>query len=393
MTDRTKYLDRAKTGQIYFRVNGKRIERLPDDESSPEFASAYDGLRTAYDRGELFGGKRAGSARIKSDGRHESTSSSIGWFVERYLESKYFIGKDGRAPLFSAGSQLRYRPALDDIRKRLGPAKLADLTPENVDRYLAEVERDRSPSVASLHKILLSNLWKFARGFAEFNRGGKTNPTADVGEVYRVQHEHKPWPQEVQDRFLAACDENLYFAFHLLLCTGQRVSDVVEMKWTDFDGTHFKIKQKKTGAEMRIKAPKVLLSLLERRERVHERVLTHSRGEPYTALSVSNMMHRVLIRNGDCQPGTQGRLGKTSDSYTAHGLRKNAGIMLAENGASVSQIMAALGHTTPKLALYYCRLANQKLLNDQAVAIMDDVFDRRAEQRKKATRAKLRVID
>jgi hypothetical protein len=36
------------------------------------------------------------------------------------------------------------------------------------------------------------------------------------------------------------------------------------------------------------------------------------------------------------------------------------------------QIMAALGHTTPKLALYYCRLAQQKLLNDQAVAILDD---------------------
>src|SRR5258708_39842035 len=35
-------------------------------------------------------------------------------------------------------------------------------------------------------------------------------------------------------------------------------------------------------------------------------------------------------------------------------------------------------HTTPKLALYYCRLAQQKLLNDQAVAILYDVFERRA---------------
>jgi len=40
-----------------------------------------------------------------------------------------------------------------------------------------------------------------------------------------------------------------------------------------------------------------------------------------------------------------------------------------------------LGHTTPKLALYYCRLAQQKLLNDQAVAIMDDVFERRASDK------------
>jgi integrase len=390
VTERTKYLDRAKTGQIYFRINGKRIERLPDDEASPEFAAAYGRLMAAHDRGELFGGtpRRA---------RQGSMVGSIEWFVQRYLESKFFVGKDGREPLFSAGSQLKYRPALDDIRRRVGAAKLADMTPEGVDRYLAGIERERSPSVASLHKILLSNLWKFARGFKEFNRGGRTNPTADVGELYRVQHEHRPWPQDVQDRFLAACDENLYFAYYLLLCTGQRVSDVVEMKWTDFDGTHFRLVPKKTkrtaGTVMRIKAPKVLLDLLERRERVHEHILTNSLGQPYTALSVSNMIHRVLVRTGDCSPGTKGRLGKTTDSYSVHGLRKNAGIMLAENGATVPQIMAALGHTTPKLALYYCRLANQKTLNDQAVAIMDDVFDRRAEQRRKATRTKLRVLD
>jgi hypothetical protein len=42
MTDRSKYLDRA-CGRIYFRTNGTR-QRLPDDESSPEFAAAYDAL-------------------------------------------------------------------------------------------------------------------------------------------------------------------------------------------------------------------------------------------------------------------------------------------------------------------------------------------------------------
>jgi hypothetical protein len=74
-------------------------------------------------------------------------------------------------------------------------------------------------------------------------------------------------------------------------------------------------------------------------------------------------------------------------------LRKNAGIMLAENGATVSQIMAALGHTTPKLALYYRRLANQRTLNDQAVAIVDGVFERRLAERRRAARAKLKVVN
>jgi integrase len=74
-------------------------------------------------------------------------------------------------------------------------------------------------------------------------------------------------------------------------------------------------------------------------------------------------------------------LGKPVPEYTTHGLRKNAGIMLAENGATVPQIMAALGHKTPKMALYYCRLANQKKLADQAADILDLAFAGREASR------------
>jgi integrase len=103
---------------------------------------------------------------------------------------------------------------------------------------------------------------------------------------------------------------------------------------------------------------------LARTERVHVNILTHKWGRPYTRDSLGHRIKEVLKANGDGQ-------------YTTHGLRKNAGIMLAENGATVPQIMAALGHTSPKLALYYCRLAQQKLLNEQAVAIMDSVFEQK----------------
>ena len=69
------------------------------------------------------------------------------------------------------------------------------------------------------------------------------------------------------------------------------------------------------------------------------------------------------------------------------GLRKHAGILLAENGATVPQIMAALGHKTPKMALYYCRLADQNKLADQAADILDLAFAGR-EGRRQARVAK-----
>jgi integrase len=370
VTDRTKYLDRA-LGRIYFRINGKR-QRLPDDENSPEFAAAYEAL---------VAGRMAPKPR-REIRQAANTPGSIGWFIEKYLASDHFVTRGGRNPKFSPRTQLNYRPVLEGIRSKLGPARLADLTPDNVDVYLAKIQREHTPAVAMRHKVLLSNLWKFARGFAEFKRNGKTNPTADVGSIYTVEQEHEPWPDNVQDRFIAACDKNLYLAFHLLLCTGQRVSDVVAMKWSDYNGTHFRITQQKTGTELWIKAPKKLLELLARTERVHENILTHKWRKPYTRDSLGHRIKEVLIANGDGQ-------------YTAHGLRKNAGILLAENGATVPMIMAALGHTTPKLALYYCRLAQQKTLNEQAVAIMDEVFERKDAEREAtiaARRARIKRV-
>ena len=88
MVDRTKYLDRAKDGRIYFRINGKRW-RLPDEEGSPEFNAAYDTLI-------------AGPLTLKPPRREKrprpDTPGTIGWFVEKYLASDYFVGRDGREP-------------------------------------------------------------------------------------------------------------------------------------------------------------------------------------------------------------------------------------------------------------------------------------------------------
>src|SRR5205814_3345377 len=183
-----------------------------------------------------------------------------------------------------------------------------------------------------------------------------------IRQPYTVAQEHQPWPEHVQDDFLAACDENLYVAFHLLICTGQRVSDVAKMKRTQYNGTHFSLTQQKDRSKtpMMIKAPKLLRDVLANalKSNGSEFLLTHKWGRRYTAQSLSLRIRETLRRAGH-------------RDYTTHGLRKNAGIMLAENGATVPQIMSALGHKTPKMALYYCRLANQKLLADQAADILD----------------------
>ncbi len=57
-----------------------------------------------------------------------------------------------------------------------------------------------------------------------------------------------------------------------------------------------------------------------------------------------------------------------TESVSAHGLRKTVGINMAGNGATEYQLMAALGHTTPKVTEVYTRAARRNLLSFEAAA-------------------------
>jgi integrase len=242
----------------------------------------------------------------------------------------------------------------------------SELTTKRAKLYVAKVKREHGGATAALQKTLLSNLWVFAGEFPDFDGGDRPNPMkGEIRSPYTVQQEHLPWPQEVQGKFLAGCSQHLYRAFHLLICTGQRVSDVVKMKKAQYNETTRRITLARGQKKDRTKTP-ITIPVSKRLERVlavgpanaSDYLLTHKWGRPYGAQSLALRIRERLREIGETD-------------YTTHGLRKNAGIYLAENGATVPQIMAALGHKTPKMALYYCRLANQALLADQVTDILD----------------------
>lgn len=374
---RSKYLDHTH-GLIYFRRHGKRWGLLPPPIGGTAFNMEYDRLLAETDR----------KPRVSVEPQRKSAAiGSVAWVIGKFLASEYFVSMHDKRPLFTAGTQANYRPVLErmcldtikGMAAPIGTIKLADITPKFAQAYLHKVKAACKPTVARTQLMLLSNLWKFAMRLDEFDPGAQTNPFAGIGEstFYTVEHEHEPWPEDVQDRFTAACDKNLYLAFHLLLWTGQRIGDVVKLKWSQWDGTRLTLIQQKTKEPVRVKPPKILRDMLNNTERVHDNILTHKWQRPYTRDSLHHRIKETLIANGD-------------GDYTPHGLRKNAGIMLAENGGEVPMIMAQLGHRTPKLALYYCRLARHSKLTDAASTILDMVADERASL-KAATVAKRRA--
>jgi integrase len=418
------HLQRAKPGCVYFRFGGKTIARLPGVEGSPEFEAAYARLKAEHAKVVVKrkrigrppnmhapeAAKRNAAVEHRPDGQVIYKSPSIGWVIERWLASVRFAppGSLRHRPgeSFAISTQADYRLFLDQIKRDIGDLLLTDLTPHAASLYIEQVnedsaERGRGGSKAERHRTVLSLLWRFANHKlkAEIDLRGRSNPLIN-GEIERVytptEIGHKPWPETVWQAFIAHCDENAWLAVHLLRHTGQRISDVVKMRWSDLrnDGTHLHVVQKKDRANrpMVIALPQRLRKMIDQRSRSHDGdfILTHAYGRPYDSSSLSHRIKdvlRVVAPNGKFSPE-----GLPLSDYTAHGLRKNCGITLALGGATNEQIMAHLGHKTIKQALHYTKLADQQRHSDVAASILDRAFADHPTDRAMVRRRALKAV-
>ena len=301
MTAKRKYLQRYPDGSIFFRQGGKVLGRLPDDESSPEFAREYDRLFATI-------GKTNKPGRPAAMLKPKTVKPTIGLFVERYKASDFFADPEKphlkEKPL-AKGTQQNYRLGLDLLhRQGVTSLSFSDLTSHKANLYIQKIKREHGGAAAVHQKTLLSNLWTFARDFPDFDGGDRSNPMTgkEIKQPYTVAQEHQPWPEQVQEDFLAACDENLFVAFHLLICTGQRVSDVASMRRDQYSGTHFTLTQQKDRSKtpMQIKAPKLLQEVLLKATGSNnsEHLLTHKWGRRYSAQSLSLRIREVLAPSG-----------------------------------------------------------------------------------------------
>jgi integrase len=195
-------------------------------------------------------------------------------------------------------------------------------------------------------------------GFAKEHLAMKLgpNPTTDIRKLHKQSWSHEPWPDEVMEKFEAEArpKPNAQLALMLLRYTGQRVGDVAAMKWSRYDGKGIEVRQEKTGALVWIPCHSRLKAALDSAERKSEFILTTQQGSGYMANSLGNMIIDATAQIG-------------AKEYSAHGLRKNAAIALAEADCTVQQIMAITGHKTWKEAMNYTQRRDQKKLALQAM--------------------------
>lgn len=123
------------------------------------------------------------------------------------------------------------------------------------------------------------------------------------------------------------------------LHTGQRSSDLIKIRWDDYDGSAIQVTQEKTGSRLWVPCHedlKVELTEWKRNATSVTILVNPASGEPWNRIGFSNAV-RLSIK---AHPEGKG--------YVFHGLRKAFASPMVEAGCSVLEIAVVTGHMSLK---------------------------------------------
>ncbi|MBX9760396.1 MAG: tyrosine-type recombinase/integrase [Beijerinckiaceae bacterium] len=243
-----------------------------------------------------------------------------------------------------------YATRLSALRTEHGHRPLSGMTRSGIEKFILAPYSDRPGAGLNILKMLRILIrHAIATGLL------KHDPSAGIRRPKVA--EIRSWTDDEIATFEAhwPIGTKQRLAFALQLFTAQRRSDVHRMTWADMQGTSIRVVQQKTGRKLLIPLHTQLLAILAQTERRHAVILATEFGKPFTVDGFSGFMRDAITAAGlplDCTP---------------HGLRKAAGLRLAEAGCSTKEIMAVLGHKTLAEAERYTRDADQALLSTAAI--------------------------
>jgi len=169
--------------------------------------------------------------------------------------------------------------------------------------------------------------------------------------------EYRHWTDEEHARLLSLdIDPQMRMAVSLAFYTAQRVSDVLNMKWSDINSVGpIYVKQKKTGTELHIPVHPELKKRLDTHPKIGRYIISMPGGERYQPNSFNRKFARI-----------RSKLGLPKDLHF-HGLRKTIASKLKSNGASIEEIMQLGGWKSHAQASYYCKGADQYKMAKSAI--------------------------
>lgn len=179
------------------------------------------------------------------------------------------------------------------------------------------------------------------------------NPVAGMKNLKTGSHQR--WEPDEVRKVIALNDRKISTAVAIAWYTGQRESDVLKMRWKDIRDGYLTVVQDKTKQELKIKMHGDLVDFLGK--------IRNGDPEGYYIVSGESRM-----TGGAFRAAFRRRMDRIGMRKTFHGIRKGVASSLAENGSSVKEIAAILGHKSIRMAAYYAEQASGKKLVENAVS-------------------------
>lgn len=174
---------------------------------------------------------------------------------------------------------------------------------------------------------------------------------------------HAGGPDRAVDFALTHFKEPMRRAVVLALYTGRRSSDLIKMRWDDYDGSAIQVTQKKTGTRLWVPCHadlKVELTEWKRNATSVTILVNPASEQPWNRIGFSNAV-RLAIK---AHPKLKG--------YVFHGLRNASASLPAEAGCSALEIAAITGHMSLKNLGIYTRQADRRQRANAAIATLEN---------------------
>lgn len=301
-----------------------------------------------YDHG-VVGGKRSlealGSDYSKAIARWAELEGLRKADAPRVLTFRY-VAEKYRAEVIPTKATNTQRDNVKELARLLAffddpPAMLEQIEPQHVRQYLRW--RKDAPVRANREKALLSHMWNWAR-----EQGYTALPNPCAGVKGNRETGRDVYVEDDAYRALwEAADVPLRDALDLAYLTGQRPADVLRMTAVDVRGGCLHVRQRKTGAALRIEVSGELAAVLARiSERksalpVHAlRLVIDEQGRPLGAAALRFRFDAARRKSGQ--------------TFQFRDLRAKAATDKADV-AGDRQAQRQLGHTSVVMTEHYIR--------------------------------------
>lgn len=165
-----------------------------------------------------------------------------------------------------------------------------------------------------------------------------------------------PWPDDVRAEFESLASPRARLVYELCIGTGQRIGDIVKMRWNHIKDGAWDFTQGKTDKPLWIPFTDRLNAYLATVEKKGLTVITDDKGRPVRYEVVAKDMRKVKaeMQHPDAM------------TYVTHGLRKNATIELYQAGNDDELVKAVTGHSGAEMLKKYGGQIRQKELATRA---------------------------